>query len=319
MKGIKLGAPLEVRELLSIWGKELEIKVIAGENGLSRKIRSNRVQKPGLRMIEPNIQLEEGKIQILGRTEISYLNKFPPKDQIRISEILSSHDVPCFIISKGITPNELLIKACNENNMPLFMTELHTGRLISTLNGLLEERLAPFVTVHGVLMDIHGLGVLILGKSGIGKSECALDLILGGSKLVADDVVEIRKIGTSKLIGSGPDAIKHLMEIRGVGIINIKDLFGTASVMERREIDMVIELAHWDPDRDYDRIGLDHNSYAVMEVELPYLVLPVSSGRNMATVIEVAVRNQLLKSTGVHIAEKFQDRLLKRDTKKEGL
>ncbi len=318
MKGIKLGTPLEVRELYDTWGKELEIKIISGENGLSRKIRSNRVQKPGLRMIEPNIQLEEGKIQVLGRTEVSYLNRFTPKEQIRISEVITSQDVPCFIISKGITPNELLINTCNENNMPLFTTELHTGRLISTLNGLLEERLAPFVTVHGVLIDIHGLGVLILGKSGIGKSECALDLIIGGSKLVADDVVEIRKVGTSTLIGSGPEIIKHLMEIRGVGIINIKDLFGTASVMDRREIDMVIELAHWDPDRDYDRVGLDQKSFAVMEVELPYLVLPVSSGRNMATVIEVAVRNQLLKSTGVHVAEKFQEGLLKRDTKKEG-
>jgi HPr kinase/phosphorylase len=317
MKDIKLGTHLEVRELYGVWGKELEIKIITGEDGLNRKIRSNRVQKPGLRLIEPNIQLEEGKIQILGRTEISYLNKVLPEEQVKISEILSSHDVPCFIISKGLTPYEFLINACNENDMPLFTTELYTGRLISTLNGILEERLAPFVNVHGVLLDIHGLGVLILGKSGIGKSECALDLILGGSKLVADDVVEIRKVGTSKLIGSGPGIIKHLMEIRGVGIINIKDLFGTASVMDRREIDMVIELAHWNLDTDYDRLGLDQKTYTVIEVELPYLVLPVSSGRNMATIIEVAVRNQLLKSTGVYVAEKFQDTLTKRDTKKE--
>ncbi|MBF8302386.1 MAG: hprK, partial [Candidatus Dadabacteria bacterium] len=166
-------------------------------------------------------------------------------------------------------------------------------------------------------IDIHGLGILILGKSGIGKSECALDLIIRGSKLVTDDVVEIRKVGTSKLIGSGPEIIRYLMEIRGVGIINIKDLFGTASVMDRREIDMVIELAHWDPDTDYDRLGIDQNSFTVMEVDLPYLVLPVSSGRNMATIIEVAVRNQLLKSTGVYGAEKFEDRSARRDIKKE--
>src|SRR3989304_3042359 len=167
MKSIKLGTGLDVRELYSAWGGELEIKIIAGEDGLRREIRSNRVQKPGLRMIEPNIQLEE----------------------VRITEILSSQDLPCIIISKGLTPPELLIKACNKNEMPLFMTELHTGRLISTLNGILEERLAPFVSVHGVLIKIHGLGILILGKSGIGKSECALDLIIRGSKLVAADVV----------------------------------------------------------------------------------------------------------------------------------
>jgi len=317
MKSIKLGTSLDVRELYSTWGGELEIKIIAGEDGLRREIRSNRVQKPGLRMIEPKIQLEEGKIQILGRTEISYINKSLPVEQIRITEILSSQDLPCIIISKGLTPPELLIKASHKNKMPLFITELHTGRLISTLNGILEERLAPFVSVHGVLIDIHGLGILILGKSGIGKSECALDLIIRGSKLVADDVVEIRKVGTSKLVGSGPEVIRHLMEIRGVGIINIKDLFGTASVMDRREIDMVIELAHWDPDTDYDRLGIDQKSYTVMEVDLPYLVLPVSSGRNMATIIEVAVRNQLLKSTGVYGAEKFEDRSARRDIKKE--
>jgi HPr kinase/phosphorylase len=317
MKSIKIGAPLEVRELYDSWRRELRIEIIAGRGGLWRKVRSNRVQKPGLRMIEPNIMLEDGKVQILGRTEISYLNKLPSDEQERISDALSSQDVPCFIISKGLIPPEVLRSACEKKQMPLFTTELYTGRLISTLNMVLEERLAPFVNVHGVLIDIHGLGVLIIGKSGIGKSECALDLILKGSKLIADDVIEIRKIGTSKLIGSGPENIRHLMEVRGVGIINVKDLFGTASVMDKREIDMVIELAQWSLDTEYDRLGLDQKTYTIMEVELPFLVIPVSPGRNTATIVEVAVRNQILKSSTISPAEVLGNYIGGRVGKKE--
>ncbi len=316
MKGIKTGAPLEVGELYDVWAKELQVKIISGQKGLGRKIRANRVQKLGLRMIEPEILLEEGKIQILGRTEVSYFNKLSLHEQKTTADILCFQDVPCFIVSKGLTPPEPLRATCKEKQMPLFTTELYTGRLISTLNALLEERLAPFVTAHGVLMDIHGIGVLILGKSGIGKSECALDLIIKGSKLVSDDVVEIRKVGNT-LIGSGPEIIKHFMEIRGVGIINIKDLFGTSSVMDRRGIDMVIELAQWNPDTEYDRLGLDQKSYSIMEVDLPFLIIPVSSGRNTATIVEVAVRNQLLKSSAVYVTDVFQNQIRGHVVKKE--
>lgn len=317
MKGIKTGLPLEVGELYDGWGRELRIEIIAGRGGLCRKIRSIRVQKPGLRMIEPYIELDDGKVQILGRTELTYFNKLSSDEQEKISDALSSQDVPCFIISKGITPPKALEVACEEKQMPLFITELYTGRLIPTLNAVLEERLAPFVTVHGVLIDIHGMGVLILGKSGIGKSECALDLILRGSKLVADDVIEIRKIGTSRLIGSGPENIRHLMEVRGVGIINIKDLFGTASVMDKREIDMVMELAQWSLDTEYDRLGLDQKIHAIMEVDLPFLVIPVSPGRNTATIVEVAVRHQLLKSSATSTAEAFGDYIVGQTEKRE--
>ena len=289
------GMPLEVRELYRVWGKKLELNLVTGKKGLKRRIESNRVQKPGLRMIDPDIQLEDQKIQIFGRTEINYFNSLKRDKQRRISEILSSKYIPCFIISKGLEPPELLRDSFEIKRMPLFLTDLYTGRLISTLNTILEERLAPYLSTHGVLIDIHNLGVLVLGKSGIGKSECALDLILRGSKLIADDVVEIRKVGASKLVGSGPENIRHLMEIRGVGIVNIKDLFGTTSVMDKREIDLVIELSQWDPDMDYDRLGLDQASYNMMDVELPYLVIPVSPGRNTATVVELAVRNQLIK------------------------
>ena len=285
----------KVRELYKSWKKDLGLNLVAGKNGLNRNIKLDRVQKPGLRMIESNIQLEDGKVQIFGRTELNFFDRLPPVKQKKIADVLAEKDIPCYIISKGLNPPDLLKRAFEKKNVPLFVTDLYTGRLISTLNYILEERLAPFITKHGVLMDIHSLGVLILGKSGIGKSECALDLILRGSKLIADDIVEIRKIGISRLMGSGPRNIRHLMEIRGIGIVNIKDLFGTASVMDKREIDMVIEMSQWNPDENYDRLGLDQRSYKVMEVEVPYLVIPVSPGRNTSTVVDVAVRNQLIK------------------------
>lgn len=305
MQKTSTSAPFKVRELYKLWGKELELDIITGKKGLKRNIGLNRVQKPGLRMIDPIIQLEDGKIQVFGRTEVNYFENLSPKKKRKVSDILSEKDIPCFIMSKGLKPPKLLKEAFEKKNVPLFITNLYTGRLIPSLNNILEERLAPFLSVHGVLIDIHRLGVLMLGKSGIGKSECALDLILRGSKLIADDVVEISQIGASNLIGSGPENIRHLMEIRGIGIINIKDLFGTTSVMDKREIDMVIELSQWDREEDYDRLGLHQTSYNIMDIELPYLVLPVSPGRNTATVVEVAVRNQLLKNSKVFSVEEL--------------
>ncbi|MGQ0793506.1 MAG: HPr(Ser) kinase/phosphatase [Deltaproteobacteria bacterium] len=310
MQTTRVDTALRVRELISSWGKELELETIEGEECFDRKqVRSNRVQKPGLRMIASSIELDEGKIQVLGRTEVAYLQRLADSDRARVSSGLCSHDVPCFIISKGIHPPESLRIACRTGGIPLFATNLYTGRLISSLNSILEERLASFVSLHGVLMDIHRVGVLILGKSGIGKSECALDLILRGSKLIADDLVQVKKIGASKLVGCGHRNIKHLMEIRGVGIINIKDLFGAASVMEKREVEMVIELAQWDPQADYDRVGLDRKTYPIMAIELPYLVIPVSPGRNAATIVEVAVRNYILNQSGINTAEIFESGL----------
>ena len=306
MRNFKTVNDLRVEELFKTWGKELQIKIIAGRKGLSREIKSDRIQKPGLRLLDPDLKLDTGTIQILGKTEISYFGKLKDEDKIKVTNSLSTQDVPCFIISKELNPDDKFIASSNKRKMPLFTTELYTGKLISLLQEILEERLAPFVTAHGALMDIHRLGVLILGKSGIGKSECALDLINRGSKLISDDIVEIRKVGSSNLVGNGPDRTKHLMEIRGVGIIDIKDLFGTTSVMDKREIDMVIELVQWEPDAEYDRLGLDDSNYNILGVELPYLVIPVSPGRNTATIIEVAARNQLLKQSGVHSAQKFQ-------------
>jgi HPr kinase/phosphorylase len=298
----------EVRELYRTWGKELRIEIIAGQKGLGRKITSAKTRKPRTGTISSQQKPAKGTIQILGRSELSHISALSAKGKQKYADDILTPETPCLILSKGLTPEEAFKNACQKTGTPLFITEHYTGKLISLLEGILKERLTPFVTAHGVLLDVYGIGVLILGRSGIGKSECALDLINRGSKLISDDIVEIKKSVSSKLFGNGPRQIKHLMEIRGVGIINIKDLFGTSSVIERREIDMVIELVQWSPDTDYERLGLDVKTYPILGVELPYLQIPVSPGRNIATIIEVAARNQSLKHSGVHSAENFQTR-----------
>ena len=301
MKNSENSHSLSIGDFYGKFGEKLFLECISGKDGFERRIISPSAKKPGLRMIEKKIELESGNIQVLGRTEISYINGFPAKTQKKIISNLLSNDIPCFILSKGARPEESFVEYFEKKRIPLFATTLGTGKFITILNELLAEEFATRITVHGVLLDVHHTGVLILGKSGIGKSECAIDLIIQGSKLIADDVVEIRKIGSQTLVGVGPENIRYLVEVRGIGIVNIKDLFGTTCVMEKREIDMVVELHQWDSETEYDRLGLDMKTYSILDIELPYIVLPVSPGRNMASVIDVAVRNQILKETGKKI------------------
>ena len=291
---------ISVLELIDNYAGRLNLEFLTSRKNHEREITSIRVQKPGLRIIEKNIGLEEGKIQILGKTEINYINNLDKSSAHRILKSLTSQNVPCFILSKGIDPKTEFINYFKKSEIPLLKTKITTGKLISEINEILAEKLAPMKTFHGVLMDIHRLGVLILGKSGIGKSESALDLIPKGAKFIADDIVEIRRISNTKLIGTGPENIKYLMEIRGIGIVNIKDLFGTTSVMDNREIEMVIELEQWNQNNEYERLGIETISYDILDLPLPYVIIPVSPGRNIATIIEVAVRNQILKNSGVN-------------------
>jgi HPr kinase/phosphorylase len=196
--------------------------------------------------------------------------------------------------------------------IPLLVTNHQSSTFISLVTKFLEERLLPTTNVHGVLMDVLGVGILIFGKSGIGKSECALDLVIRGHRLVADDVVFIKKKVPAALVGHGGVHIQHLMEIRGLGIINIKDMFGVSSIREKKIVDMVLELVEWDPAEEYDRLGLDDNVHTILGVDLPYTIIPVRPGRNLSSIIEVAARNFLLKGMGYHSAREFQEKLLAR-------
>ncbi len=305
MKSLSNVPQIQVSELYSTLGKELHLNVIAGKKGFSRKITSHEILKPGNIWVDTGAA-EKGKVQILGRVELKHFATMSAEEKKKFTDTLQSGHIPCFVVAKGLSAEASLVKICQKTKTPLFSTGLFTGKLITNLESILRDRLTPFTTAHGVLLEVYGVGVLILGESGIGKSENALDLINRGSKLISDDIVEIRKSAQSALCGKAPEHTKHLMEIRGVGIINIEDIFGNASVMDEREIEMVIELAQWDPDREYDRLGLDAKTIPILDIELPYLQIPVRPGRNTATIIEVAARNQRLKLSGIHSAEKFR-------------
>jgi len=220
-----------------------------------------------------------------------------------------AQDVACLVVTKGLEVPPELVAAADEAGVPLLRTPHLSSIFIEGVQSWLEDVLTAQTSMHGVLLDVFGVGILLLGKSGIGKSEIALDLVMRGHRLVADDIVDVKRRTPDAIFGAGSDIIKHHMEIRGLGIINIKDLFGVAAIRERKKIEIVLELVEWDPSVEYDRLGVEERKFRILDVEIPMLVVPVRPGRNMTTIVEVAARNHLLKLQGHHSAREFQDRL----------
>lgn len=305
-------AGLSIEELLAEKEAGLDLELLAGAKGLGRRVQVPRIQKPGLALAGYTTNLHPDRIQVLGSTELTYLEGLSADRAEQNLLKLCSLDISCFIITKGQTPPPMLVRETERNGIPLLRTHHQSSVFISLVTKFLEERLLPSTTVHGVLVDVLGVGVLLLGKSGIGKSECALELVLKGHRLVADDVVKVRLKLPAVLFGEGSDLLHYHMEIRGLGIINIKHLFGVAAIRERKKIDLAIELVEWEPGREYDRLGIEDQTYSLLGVEIPLLRLPIRPGRNMTAIVEVAARNQLLKEMGYHSAVEFQDRLEKR-------
>lgn len=217
----------------------------------------------------------------------------------------------CLVLTSGLHPPDELVEGTERLGVPLLRTSLNSSAAVDRLTAWLEDRLAPRVVIHGVLVDVYGLGVLLLGDSGMGKSECALDLVVRGHRLVSDDVVEIKRRG-SLLVGTGPELTRYHMELRGVGIVNVKDLFGVAAVRLSKFVEYVIRLDPWKAGKSYDRLGLDETTYTILGMELPYIEMPVGPGRNLSVLIEVAARNQLLKRKGYHPARELARRLGRR-------
>lgn len=300
---------LSIQELLAEKEAGLGLELLAGGSGLDKRVHVPRIQKPGLALAGYTTNLHPDRIQVLGSTELTYLNQLSPTRAERHLKTLCALDVCCFIITKGQAAPEMLLKKTEKYGVPLLRTQHQSSLFISLITRFLEERLLPSTTVHGVLVDVLGVGVLLLGKSGIGKSECALELVLKGHRLIADDVVKVRMKLPAVLFGEGSDLLHYHMEIRGLGIINIKHLFGVAAIRERKKIDLAIELVEWDSAKEYDRLGLEEQTYSVLGLEIPMQVIPVRPGRNISSIVEVAARNQLLKEMGYHSAREFQDRL----------
>lgn len=312
---------MAVRELLTDPEAEsIGLTVLAGEIGLDNTIDRERIQKPGLALAGFLEYIHPGRIQILGKSELTFLNERASAERERIISQLCRQGVSCFVLTSGLIPPAELVEAVEEHQVPLLGTSGTSSTTINRLTHYLEYRLAPRVVIHGVLVDVYGLGVLLLGDSGIGKSECALDLVVRGHRLISDDVVEIHRRG-EVLVGSGPELTRYHMELRGLGIINVKDLFGVASVRESKFVEYVLRLDPWKEGKNYDRLGLDDRSYDILGIDLPYAEMPVGPGRHLSVLIEVAARNHLLKLKGYHPARQLARRLedtLRRDGESGG-
>jgi HPr kinase/phosphorylase len=249
---------------------------------------------------------------------MAYFRTLTPEMQEKVIHQICSLPLSCLVITRGLEIPEFLLREADGKGIPVFRTNLRSFDFIERITKFLEEKLSSTSSLHGVLMDVFGVGVLILGKSGIGKSECALDLILRGHRLVADDMVHIQKRSPSSVIGSGFEVIQHHMEIRGLGIINIRSLFGVEAIREKKKIELVLELMEWDTHREYDRLGFEEEKFSILDVELPMLRIPVTPARNLTTIIEVAVRNHLLKVMGYDSALEFEKKLLRKMEEREG-
>jgi HPr kinase/phosphorylase len=300
-----MSAAITVGELLE--RSELGVTVVAGHAGLSRAVTVPRIQKPGLALTGWPEQLHANRVLVVGGTEIDYLADHEPARRIGVETLLAS-DPACVVVCRSLTPPQELRDAAEARGVPLLVSSLVTADFIAAVTAWMTDRLAPSTELHGVLMDVLGIGVLMVGKSGIGKSETALDLVVRGHRLVGDDIIRIRRVG-HQLSGRGAGILGHHMEIRGLGIINIKDLFGISAVREAKVIDLIVELHEWDAAVEYDRLGFDEHKERLLDVEVTKLRLPVRPGRNIATLIEVAARNQLLKAQGIHSARAFRDKL----------
>jgi HPr kinase/phosphorylase len=289
--------------------EKFDLELISGEEGINRPITMPDISRPGIELAGYFDFYPADRIQLIGMTELTFAEKLSATERSYRMEKLCTDVTPGIVISRGMPVPEELIEASERESVPVIRTKQNTTRFSGLLTNYLESMLAPTTALHGVLVDIYGVGVLITGSSGVGKSETALELVKRGHRLVADDCVEIRQEDENTLTGTSPELIEHLLEIRGLGIIDVMTLFGAGAVLPQKKISLVINLEIWDQKKQYDRLGLDEEKIKIIDMEIPRLTIPVRPGRNLAVIIEVAAMNFRLKRMGVNAAEKFTERL----------
>lgn len=283
--------------------------IISGEDFLDRPIKVTDVSRPALELTGYFNYYSNDRIQILGRTEISFMEKMSSEERRIICKKLSTSETPCFLVSRGLEPPKELVEVTLEREIPILGSSKQTTRIVSNMTNFLEEKLAERMSQHGVLIDVYGMGTLIIGDSGIGKSETALELVKRGHRLVADDRVDLYMLDESRIIGEPPEILRNLIEIRGLGIIDIVNLFGVGAIRPRKTVDLVVNLAHWDKNRDYDRIGNNIESMRFFSVDVPKISVPVRVGRNLSIIIELAAMNMRAKNMGYDASETFEKNL----------
>lgn len=296
-----------VRDLLARETAALRLRLVAGRAGLDNTINLARVQRPGLALTGYVDYLRYGRVQIVGGSELGYLRRLTPRRRAALVARLTAVRLSCFVVTKGLEPPEELLREADARGVPVLLTPLESTPFIRQLGDYLEARLAARQSLHGVLVEVFGLGVLILGDSGIGKSECALDLVDRGHRLVADDVVDVTRLGDA-LSGSSPAPTRCHIEVRGLGLINIEHVYGVSSMRPHMSVELVVQLERWEPGKEYDRLGLRGRGHAILGVEVPLVKIPVAPGRNLALLVEVAARVQLLRERGVDAARSFVER-----------
>lgn len=275
-----------------------------------RVITTSEVNRIGLQLVQYYKHFASKRIQIVGNSEYSYLKELESSERRSIADSLMSYDIPCVVFTQNLNVYDEFIEAAKEKEVPIYRTNYYTTKFISKSLDYLDRVLAKTVTIHGVLVDVYGIGILITGKSGIGKSETALELIKRGHRFIGDDAITIRKKGEESLVGEAPNIIRNLLEIRGIGIIDVSKLYGIGSVREEKIIDLVIEFDEWDKTRNYDRLGLESKNTEILDFEVAKLEIPVKPGRNLAMIVEAAAINHRQKRMGFNAAAELEDRML---------
>ncbi len=279
------------------------------ENGNELMISSTEVNRPGLQMAGYFEFFDSERIQIIGKSEESFLGRFiPEKAEKRLTELFSRKPA-AVVVCRDLQVNELYTKIAKEYDVPLLRSNIGTSEFEAALIAFLNLHLAPRITRHGVLVEVYGEGILLLGESGVGKSETAIELVKRGHRLIADDAVEIKRVSSKSLVGSAPDNIRHFIELRGIGIINASRIFGAGAVKLTEKIDLVINMEPWDVNKTYDRMGLENQTTEILELKIPSLTIPVKPGRNLAVIIEVAAMNNRQKKMGYNAAEDLLKKL----------
>jgi HPr kinase/phosphorylase len=300
---------LTVRELAADPRLNIELKRVAGEQGLDRPLRHPRVQKNGLALAGHYQGVVPTRVQVMGETELSYLDSLANEARSVASRGFFALGLSCVVVTGRRDPPRALVAAAEATSTPLFLSDARSSRTINALHAVLDDRLAPQTQLHGVLVDVYGVGILLLGKSGVGKSECALELVRRGHCLVADDVVRCDWRPPGVVFGQPAELLRHHMEIRGLGVLDIRTLFGITAVRDRKRIDLVVKLCEWTDKDEFDRLGVEEQHHVILGTPLREHRVPVRPGRDMSSIIEMAARNELLRRDGRHTAREFLQRL----------
>ena len=310
---------LRLGDFVTRRGDPLQLEALTGELGLDRQIPEAEVASPGLALAGYTGRFAANRLHVLGETEITYLNALTPEQRRQSLTTFFGFDLPCIFVTKGQEVPAELLEFARAKGVPVLRSRLKTAEFYRRIKPIVEEAFAPRTTLHGSLADVYGVGLLFVGRSGIGKSECVLDLVERGHRLVADDVVQVTRRGHDVLIGRGHELAAHHMEIRGIGLIDIPALFGVRAVRQQKRIEVVVQLEDWETAKDSDRSGLSREETTILEVLVPRVVVPLNPGKNITVISEVVAMMHLLRYSGVDVAAAFNARLIKRMKEQRGV